>query len=188
MPVPVGEAGAGGLSPQPSEQQLPSQLPVWAAYEVCDHVAAWRGRRCVSCRVRLRILSHRSIWSSFVHFCRYNPRKHRSFFWTCLLFLFDRHALHWCSFCWQLCLSLTFGSTRTGSLGVGYSTDLFSSELIIINYIPVQGKREREKKDHSLRPCLVPRPTFFHPSHRIFGHMHGILNVYKKNKLITQFG
>jgi len=39
-----------------------------------------------------------------------------------------------------------------------------------------------------LRPCLVSYPKFFHPSHRIFGHMHGTLNVHKKNKLITQFG
>jgi len=31
-----------------------------------------------------------------------------------------------------------------------------------------------------IRPCLVPHPKFFHPSHQIFGHMHGTLNVDKK--------
>ena len=32
----------------------------------------------------------------------------------------------------------------------------------------------------TLRPCLVPHQKNFHPSHRIFGHMHGTLNVDKK--------
>ena len=32
----------------------------------------------------------------------------------------------------------------------------------------------------SLRPCLVPHLKIFHPSHRIFRHMHGTLNVDKK--------
>ena len=32
----------------------------------------------------------------------------------------------------------------------------------------------------NLRPGLVPHPKIFHSSHRIFGHMHGILNVDKK--------
>jgi len=31
-----------------------------------------------------------------------------------------------------------------------------------------------------LRPCLVPHPKFFHPSHRIFTHMHETLNVHKR--------
>jgi len=31
-----------------------------------------------------------------------------------------------------------------------------------------------------IRPCLVPYPKFFRPSHRIFGHIHGTLNVHKK--------
>jgi hypothetical protein len=38
-----------------------------------------------------------------------------------------------------------------------------------------------------LRLCLVPLPKSFHPSHRMFGHMHGALNVDEK-KLIVQFG
>jgi hypothetical protein len=28
-----------------------------------------------------------------------------------------------------------------------------------------------------LRPCLVPFPKLYTLSHRIFGHMHGVLNV-----------
>ena len=38
--------------------------------------------------------------------------------------------------------------------------------------------------------CLVGEVSHqknFHPSHRIFEHIHGTLNVDKKNKLITQF-
>jgi hypothetical protein len=31
-----------------------------------------------------------------------------------------------------------------------------------------------------LRPCLVFHLKFFYPSHQIFGHMYGILNVHKK--------
>jgi hypothetical protein len=31
-----------------------------------------------------------------------------------------------------------------------------------------------------LRPCLVYYPKFFHPTHRIFGHIYGTLNVHKK--------
>jgi len=31
-----------------------------------------------------------------------------------------------------------------------------------------------------IRPCLVLHPKIFHPSHRIFRHMHGTLNVDKK--------
>jgi len=39
----------------------------------------------------------------------------------------------------------------------------------------------------SMWPCLVPHLKIFHPSHRIFGHMYGTLNIDKKNKVITQF-
>jgi hypothetical protein len=35
------------------------------------------------------------------------------------------------------------------------------------------------------RPRLVPLQTFFVPSHRMFGHMHGVLNVDEK-QLITK--
>ena len=31
------------------------------------------------------------------------------------------------------------------------------------------------------RPCLVPKNFQDSPSHRIFGHMHGALNVVLKN-------
>ena len=31
-----------------------------------------------------------------------------------------------------------------------------------------------------LRSCLVPKTKTFHPSHRMFGHMYGVLNVEKK--------
>jgi len=31
-----------------------------------------------------------------------------------------------------------------------------------------------------VRPCLVPHQKICHPSHRIFGHIHGTLNVDKK--------
>jgi len=30
------------------------------------------------------------------------------------------------------------------------------------------------------KPCLVDHPKIFHPSQRIFGHMHGTLNIDKK--------
>ena len=30
-----------------------------------------------------------------------------------------------------------------------------------------------------LRPCLVPKNFFPKTSHRIFGHMHGVLNIDK---------
>ena len=34
------------------------------------------------------------------------------------------------------------------------------------------------------RPCLVPKIKFFHPSHRIFRHIHGVLDIDKnKNQL-----
>jgi hypothetical protein len=36
------------------------------------------------------------------------------------------------------------------------------------------------------RPGLVPKIFCLHPSHRMFGHMHGVLNVDEK-KLIAQF-
>jgi hypothetical protein len=29
---------------------------------------------------------------------------------------------------------------------------------------------------------------FFTPSHQIFGHIHGVLNIDKQKKLIAQFG
>ena len=32
----------------------------------------------------------------------------------------------------------------------------------------------------SLRPCLISHPKFFRPSHRIFRHIHGTLNIHKK--------
>jgi hypothetical protein len=37
-----------------------------------------------------------------------------------------------------------------------------------------------------VRPGLVPKIFFLHPSHRIFGHMHGVLNIDEK-KLIAHF-
>jgi hypothetical protein len=38
-----------------------------------------------------------------------------------------------------------------------------------------------------LRHCLVHKTKFFHPSHRMFGHMYRVLNVDKIKKPITQF-
>jgi hypothetical protein len=35
-------------------------------------------------------------------------------------------------------------------------------------------------KDQRLRGCLAPPKKNFNPSHRMFGHMHGVLNVDKK--------
>jgi hypothetical protein len=44
-----------------------------------------------------------------------------------------------------------------------------------------------ESVGHSVfRGCLVPTQKFFTPSHRMFGHMHGVLNIDEK-KLIAQF-
>jgi hypothetical protein len=34
--------------------------------------------------------------------------------------------------------------------------------------------------DVILRGCLFSLPKFFIPTHRIFGHMHGVLNVDEK--------
>jgi len=45
----------------------------------------------------------------------------------------------------------------------------------------VNGREKRRVKGAVwLRPCLVPHLKIFHPSHRIFGHMYGTLNVNKK--------
>jgi hypothetical protein len=38
-----------------------------------------------------------------------------------------------------------------------------------------------------IQGCLVPTQKIFTPSHRMFRHMHGLLNVDEK-KLIVQFG
>ena len=61
-----------------------------------------------------------------------------------------------------------------------FNTRLYSSGLI-------KAVAHFEERCQLLRPCLVPHLKFFHPSHRIFGHMHRTLNIHKKNKLITQF-
>jgi hypothetical protein len=42
--------------------------------------------------------------------------------------------------------------------------------------------RGRESSpEYALRGCLVALQKFFTPSHRMFGHIYGVLNIDEKN-------
>ena len=58
---------------------------------------------------------------------------------------------------------------------------------LLLGFISKLAKRKKDACTRNFafrrgggQPCLVPHPKFFHPSHRIFGHMHRTLNVDKK--------
>ena len=61
----------------------------------------------------------------------------------------------------------------------------------VINFLGMCTKRQSEGTQAwvsvaiRLRPCLVPKTKIFHPSHRMFRHIHKVLIVEKKQ--IPQF-
>jgi hypothetical protein len=48
------------------------------------------------------------------------------------------------------------------------------------SYILLKKKNGKHYPYYTLRPCLVPTQKLYSPSHRMFGHMHGALNIDKK--------
>jgi len=84
---------------------------------------------------------------------------------------------------WRLCTA-----KHTGEIAEQANTNMGRVRTVLADHeLPPCLVYPSSILNNPLRPCLVPHQKIFHPSHRIFGHMHGILNVDKKNKLITQF-
>jgi len=62
------------------------------------------------------------------------------------------------------------------------STSIYSNHIDQGRYVYIQTRTESFTTRNVVffRPCLVLHQKFFHPSHRIFEHMHETLNIDKK--------
>ena len=103
------------------------------------------------------------------------------------LFLCDvtpslKKRLSWMfSSCWQgMCSAGNLQFSLFFNNGIQKIYSHFTSPGYMIS---VSDKSTPIKYLWSYRPCLVPKTKIFTLSHQIFGHMHGVLNVGKKNQL-----